>query len=211
MKWLLPAAATTVTPDATSRQIAWWIGSWLVSPQLWSSEPVFATDMLAASISGRVGSAGSRWAVIQSRPQTYHETRPAPLEFRMRTAHRRTPGATPTTPWLLSIAPTMPATCVPWPLPSSQAFGLEVEQFTPPTTLRSGLSLSIPVSTIATSASTRSSTPSIFAIWLFVANTRRTPRGVDWASSRITPSGTSATTFGSARRAATCVPSSLAE
>ncbi len=200
-----------MTPDATRRQIAWWIGSWLVSPQLWSSDPVLATDMLAASMSGRLGSLGSRWAVIQSRPQTYHETRPAPLEFRIRTAHRRTPGATPTTPRPLSIAPTMPATCVPWPFPSPHALGLDEEQFTPPTTLRSGFVFSMPVSTIATSASTRSSTPSIFAIGLLVPNTRRTPRGVDWAWSRMTASGTSATTLGSARSVANCRPSSFAE
>ena len=145
--------------------------------------------MLTASISGRLGSAGSRWAVIQSRPQTYHDTRPAPLEFRIRTAHRRTPGATPTTPMPLSRAPTMPATCVPCPLPSSHAARFEVEQFTPPTTLRSGWSLSIPVSTMATSASTRWSMPSMREIGFCGANTRRTPRGVVCASSEITPSG----------------------
>ena len=157
--------------------------------------------MLTASISGRLGSAGSRWAAIQSRPQTYHDTRPEPPESRMRTAHRRTPGATPTTPMPLSSAPTIPATCVPWPLPSSHAARLEVEQLTPPTTLRSGWSLSMPVSTMATSASTRWSMPSMREIGLRGANTRRTPRGVVWASSEITPSGTTASTFGSARRA----------
>ena len=167
--------------------------------------------MLTASISGRLGSAGSRWAVIQSRPQTYHDTRPEPPEFRMRTAHRRTPGATPTTPMPLSSAPTMPATCVPCPLPSSHAARLEVEQFTPPTTLRSGWSLSIPVSTMATSASTRWSMPSMREIGFRGANTRLTPRGVVWASSEITPSGTTASTFGSARRLATWDVSSFAE
>src|SRR5262249_29392407 len=64
------------------------------------------------------------------------------------------PRATPTTPLPLSIAPTVPATCVPWPFPSHQAARFEVEQLTPPTTFRSARR-AIPVSTIATSASTR--------------------------------------------------------
>ena len=108
--------------------MAWWMRSPFARPQLRSSLPAFATDMFTASNRGSVGSAGSRWAVIQSRPQTYHETSPSPAELRIRTAHRRTPGATPTTPVPLSIAPTVPATCVPWPFPSPQAAGLLVEQ-----------------------------------------------------------------------------------
>ncbi len=84
--------------------------------------------MLTASNSGSVGSAGSRWAAIQSRPQTYQDTRPLPAELRIRTAHRRTPGATPTTPIPLSSAPTVPATWVPWPFPSRHALGFVVEQ-----------------------------------------------------------------------------------
>jgi hypothetical protein len=40
--------------------------------------------------------------------------------LRIRTAHSRTPGATPTTPHVLSLAPTVPATCVPWPFSSYQ-------------------------------------------------------------------------------------------
>ncbi len=159
--------------------------------------------MFAASISGRLGSARSRWAVIQSRPHTYHEISPLPPEFRIRTAHSRTPGATPTTPAPLSMAPTMPATCVPCPLPSSQADRFVLVQFTPPTTLRSPWSLSIPVSTIATSASTRWSMPSIREIGFCVAKTRRTPRGVDCAVIEMTSSGTTASTVGSARSVAT--------
>jgi len=70
------AAATTVTPPATRRQTAWCKTSWLVSPQLESSEPAFATLILTASMSGFDESLGSRWARTQSRPQTYHDSRP---------------------------------------------------------------------------------------------------------------------------------------
>ena len=84
--------------------------------------------MFTASISGRDESFGSRWARIQSRPQTYHESRPEPLEFRIRTAQRRTPGATPTTPHVLSFAPTVPATWVPWPFSSYQRVRSDVLQ-----------------------------------------------------------------------------------
>ena len=76
--------------------------------------------MLTASIIGRDASFGSRWDRIQSSPQTYQDSRPLPFELRMRTAHRRTPGATPTTPQVLSFAPTVPATCVPCPFSSYQ-------------------------------------------------------------------------------------------
>src|SRR5258705_9557201 len=96
-----------------------------VSPQLRSSRPHLVTLMFTASISGRLASEGSRCAAIQSRPQTYHDSRPSPLLFRILTAHNLTPGATPTTPESLSSAPTVPATWVPWPLPSVHAFGSE--------------------------------------------------------------------------------------
>src|SRR3954466_16309980 len=112
----------TVTPVATRRQMALWITSLLVIPQLLSSVPDFATDMLTDSISGRVGSRGSFCAAIQSRPHAYHESRPSPAGSRIRTAHNRTPGATPTTPMPLSNAPTIPPTWVPWPLGSPHAF-----------------------------------------------------------------------------------------
>jgi hypothetical protein len=74
--------------------------------------------MFTASIRGREGSLGSRWAKTQSMPQAYHESRPEPLSSITLTAQSRTPGATPTTPDPLSIAPIVPATCVPWPLQS---------------------------------------------------------------------------------------------
>src|SRR6266550_178635 len=102
--------------------------SLLVRPQLWSSLPHLVTLMLTASMRGRDESVGSRWAAIQSRPQTYEESRPTPLSLRILTAHSRTPGATPTTPVALSIAPIVPATCVPWPFPSRHAVGSEDEQ-----------------------------------------------------------------------------------
>ena len=109
----LAAAATTVMPALYRRQIAWWRMSRLRTPQSVASRPVFATLMFTASMRGRDESLGSRWERIQSRPQTYHDSSPLPLELRMRTAQRRTPGATPTTPTVLSRAPTVPATCVP--------------------------------------------------------------------------------------------------
>jgi hypothetical protein len=124
----LAAAATTVIPPWTTRQIAWCSGSLLVRPQLWSSEPSFVTLMLTASKSGRLESAGSRWARIQSRPQMYQEIRPYPSSLRILTPQTRAPGATPTTPIALSIAPTVPATCVPCEFLSRQAVRSDVEQ-----------------------------------------------------------------------------------
>src|SRR5687767_8534016 len=91
--------------------------------------------MLATSILARPP---SRCDVTQSIPHTSHETKPLPLWSSTLTDHRRTPGATPTTPMLLSRAPTMPATCVPWPLPSSHLLRFDDVQLYPPTTFRSG-------------------------------------------------------------------------
>src|SRR5688500_12980382 len=109
------AAATTTTPALTTRQLAAWRMSLLLTPQSPPSRPHLATLMLTAAISGRFALLGSRWEAIQSRPQTYQDSNPAPVSSRILTAHRRTPGATPTTPLPLSIAPTVPATWVPWP------------------------------------------------------------------------------------------------
>src|SRR3954453_11470062 len=158
-------------------------------PQFASSEPVFATLMLTASISGLDESLGSRWARFQSSPHTYHERSPAPLELRMRTAHSRTPGATPTTPQVLSFAPTVPATCVPCPFSSYQGGGAAVLQLSPPAMFRSECG-PIPVSTIATSASTRSSTPLILDSAEVGVPMREMPVGIDWASISTTSSGT---------------------
>ena len=82
----------------------------------------------------------------------------------------------------LSIAPTVPATWVPWPSTSRQAVRSLVEQLYPPTTFRSA-TRAIPVSTIATSASTRSSIPLIFAIGLTRSLIRMTPVGIAWVIS----------------------------
>src|SRR4249919_1210848 len=81
------------------------------------------------------------WAVTQSIPAMICEVVPVPLLPRTRTDHRRAPGATPTTPIPLSMAPIVPATCVPWPLPSSPPalhVANNVAQFVLPTTFRSG-------------------------------------------------------------------------
>ncbi len=72
----LAAAATTVMPPATTRQIALWRMSSFTAPHAWSSEPHLVTLMFTASMSGRVESFGSRWRRIQSRPQTYQDSRP---------------------------------------------------------------------------------------------------------------------------------------
>src|SRR5688572_31888556 len=95
----------------------------------WLSLPEPPRLMLATSIVDAL-------AVTQSIPQITEDQVPLPLLSRTRTAHSRAPGATPTTPAPSSLAAAVPATWVPWPLPSSLV--LPVEQFTPPTTLRSG-------------------------------------------------------------------------
>ena len=47
------------------------------------------------------------------------EPKPTPAELSTFTGQIRAPGAIPTTPALLSSAPIVPETCVPWPLSSS--------------------------------------------------------------------------------------------
>ena len=66
----------TVMPALYRRQMAWCRTSLFEMPQLWSSLPDFATLMLTDSMSGRVLSVGSRWARIQSSPQTYQDSSP---------------------------------------------------------------------------------------------------------------------------------------
>ena len=68
----------------------------------------------------------------------------------------------------------------------------------------------IPVSTIATSASTRRSVPSMADRVLSRPPTREMPVGMVWVS-WTTSSGTTATTFGSSRSSLFCFLSSLAE
>src|SRR4051794_9534131 len=130
-------------PAATDLQIALWYGS-AVEQAL--SVPLPPRLMLATSIvRGPFGE--SLNPVTQSMPQMIPERVPLPWLFSTRTAQRRAPGATPTTPTPLSLAAIVPATCVPWPLPSAQE--VPVEQFLPPTTLRSVCFGSMPVSMTA--------------------------------------------------------------
>ena len=63
-------------------------------------------------------------------PQMTLDQAPEPAGFRTRTGQIRAPGVTPTTPMVLSSAPMVPATWVPWPFPSSAL--LPVEQFLAP-------------------------------------------------------------------------------
>jgi hypothetical protein len=56
------------------------------------------------------------FAVTQSIPQMIQDQEPVAAAPRTFTDQIRAPGATPTTPSALSIAPIVPATCVPWPL-----------------------------------------------------------------------------------------------
>ncbi len=76
LPWSFAAAATTVMPPATSRQMAWCRMSLFDLPQFLSSLPSLATLMFTASMSGRDASLGSRCERIQSSPQTYHESLP---------------------------------------------------------------------------------------------------------------------------------------
>jgi hypothetical protein len=57
------------------------------------------------------------WAfwVTQSTPSITPEVEPEPLQPSTLTAVSGASGVTPTTSWMLSIAATVPATCVPWP------------------------------------------------------------------------------------------------
>ena len=71
--------------------------------------------------------------------------------------------------------------------------------------------MATPVSTMATSAFTRSSTLLMFAVAERRAPTRETPVGVVWAVMPMTSSGTTATTLGSDWRACRCPASSFAE
>ena len=69
----------------------------------------------------------------------------------------------------------------------------------------------MPVSTIATSASTRSSIPSIFAAFETRAPIRLIPVGLIWPSTSIRSSGTTWATAESRRSASTWAPVSRAE
>ena len=133
-------------------------------------------------------------------PQMMLEKEPEPALFSTRTGQIRAPGATPTTPMVLSSAPMVPATWVPCPLPSSAL--VPVEQFFAAAvwTLRSGWSRSTPVSMTATSTFTRVSILLIAAVWLSSASTRLIPVGSVCASMLTGRSGLTETTRGSTAR-----------
>src|SRR2546426_5450229 len=73
-----------------------------------------------ATLISFVGSLSLRVEVAQSIPQSTLDRLPEPFLVRTLTAQSRAPGATPTTPILLSSAPIIPATFVPWPFGSSK-------------------------------------------------------------------------------------------
>lgn len=90
------------------------------------------------------------------------------------TATMVVPGATPTTPWPLFLAATLPAQCVPWPFLSSGR-ALDRMQLAPESTLRSGWFRDTPVSSTATATSAAGA-----EVVVPTAPTRRTPVGADW-------------------------------
>jgi hypothetical protein len=205
----LPAATTYVTPAATLLQIAMCIASPTARPQLSLGGPLEPRLMFATAMS-LLGLESVRVAVTQSMPQITCEVRPDPLEPSTRTAQSLVPGATPTAPEPLLRAPMMPATCVPWPLPSL-AVPLPV-QSVPDTALRSGCVSAMPVSMTATFTRLASRT-----VLSTAAPTRRTPGGMlSPASSGTRPvartgrSGTTSATRLSLRMCFRSVASSLA-
>ncbi len=98
----LPAAATKVIPEATTRRTAASRARLRLPPML----------MLATA-----GLRGARAAsrTTQSRPLIMADRRPSPRQSATFTATRETPLATPNV-----FPPTVPATCVPWPLQSRE-------------------------------------------------------------------------------------------
>ena len=94
----MPADTANATPALTA--------PWIASYSAWL-KPLPPRLMLATSIV-------AAFAATQSMPAMIHELQPLPRLLSTLTAHRRAPGATPTTPSPLSSAPMVPATCVPW-------------------------------------------------------------------------------------------------
>src|SRR6266516_6401702 len=76
-------------------------------------------------------------------PEMTSDQLPLPAQFSTLTAWRGMPGATPTTPSVLSLAPIVPATCDPCPL---QSRGGPLANCLNSTTFRSGCDVSMPVS-----------------------------------------------------------------
>src|SRR5688572_4858137 len=102
---LLPIAATTTTPLATSASAATAVG---YCGQFWNAAPMLMLTTCMPSLYARSMAASMMSALVDpSQPNT-------------RYAPKVTPGATPRTPPAESpVAPMMPATCVPCPLQSS--------------------------------------------------------------------------------------------
>src|SRR5918998_5411594 len=122
----LPAATTKGTPLVfTALQIALCSASSLVKPQFPSSAPPPPRLMLDTSSSDEL-------AATTLMPQTMSSVVPVPASERTLIAHTGAPGATPTTPKVLSNAAAEPATCVPCPLPSEKLFLPSLEQSAPP-------------------------------------------------------------------------------
>ncbi len=93
---------------------------------------MFATSMVSAL------------AVTQSTPAMTQDKYPRPYASKTLTPQRRAPGATPTTPMLLSTAAAVPPTWVPWPWSSAKDSlpqgpnRVQFSKLMPPATRRSG-------------------------------------------------------------------------
>src|SRR5262245_20940614 len=135
-------------------------------------------------------------SATQSIPQITEDHEPDPALFSTRTEYIGTPGATPTTPELLSRPPIVPATCVPCPLPSAKLF--PVEQFTPPTTFRSPWG-PLPVSMTATAGPLTVPLPFPDSWLLLSACIRLMPVGNVWATANTGRSSDTNLTRGSFR------------
>lgn len=146
-------------------------------------------------------------AATASNAQTSCDWLPPPAELSIRAAKIPTPGATPTTPSVLLIAPTVPATCVPWPKPSAQSPVSGDVQLYPPMTLRSA-SGATPESTTATVPPTEPPEPFVNGKKPFRgAFTRSMPVGMTCAVGSTGKSGKMPSTCGTCanRRAASAV------
>jgi hypothetical protein len=99
----LPAATVTGTFALTTLQMAVCRGSTVGEPQAAAELPEAVRLRFATSIT-------PAFAVTQSSPQMSWATVPDPPELNTRTEWILAPGATPTTPMALSLAPIVPAT-----------------------------------------------------------------------------------------------------
>src|SRR5918994_2903737 len=112
---MFPAARANTTPSLTRPQMAKW-REWEAGLHAVLSSGVEMLILAAAkSISPLCF-----LPVTQSMPFIMASCGHVPLEPQTLAAYRSAPGATPSTPDPLSLAPTVPATWVPCPLPSDQ-------------------------------------------------------------------------------------------